>query len=128
MKLESKSKIQGTIIAFLALMVVGLVAYQATKPVPRVAEPVSAPVAVIHGEKVEPPTVPLALSSPDPIPAIPRPILDDCPPGIEVSYRVVDGKMIVDMPFDELESQIRAKVLCHIGNQIKLVDYIEGGK
>jgi len=90
----------------------------------QVAQPVHGPIAVIHGEKVEPPTVPLALSSPGSIPAIPRPVLDDCPPGIEVSFVVVDGKMIIQMPFDDLETQIRAKMLCHIGNEFKLQDYV----
>ena len=37
---------------------------------------------------------------------------------------VEDGKMIIQMPFDDLETQIRAKMLCHIGNEFKLQDYV----
>ena len=53
-----------------------------------------------------------------------RPSLEDCPPGIEVSYRVIDGKPVVEMPLDELESQIHAKGLCQAVNQMKLLEHV----
>ena len=88
----------------------------------RKTQTVPTPVAVVHGEPVEPPAMP-NLSR-----LAARPGLEDCPAGVEVSYRIVDGRPVVTMPLDELESQIRARALCHTGNQLKLLDYIEALK
>ena len=116
MKPGSEWRIQVVVVGFFTAVVLFIVGYKLLKgPHPQVKPlPVSA-------------TVELPITA-SPVLIAPRPVLDDCPSGIEVSFRRIGGKLIVEMLLDELESQIHTKMLCHIGNQLRLADYAERRK